>query len=232
MLEEAPADERRTALDRALLSAIRARLDAGFGERPDGDAIALRGLLTEATPAQAAAFLALRGRLEAEAAQVVVSGAAAAILAADRYGLKIRTLEDADAALTALSALAAAASGGLAVLDVEAARPWWGRLLARPELRVVAALPDDRHARPQALVVSARKSGPTGEDRSFWVTDAAWPDSRIVETLSQAGLAAEPLAARGGLKLFTLAGYVQADDGRLIDAPGALSGVIGAAPVF
>jgi hypothetical protein len=25
---------------------------------------------------------------------------------------------------------------------------------------------------------------------------------------------------------------VQADDGRLIDAPGALSGVIGAAPVF
>ena len=31
VLEEAPADERRTALDRALLSAIRARLDAGFG---------------------------------------------------------------------------------------------------------------------------------------------------------------------------------------------------------
>lgn len=226
MLEEAQADERRAALDLALLRAIRERLEAGFGERPDGDAIALRGLLAEATPAQAAAFLALRGRLEAEAAQVVVRGAAAAILAADRYGLKVRAVEDADAAFAAL------ASGGLAVLDVAAARPWWGRLLARPELSVVAALPDDRRAQPQVLVISARKSGPTGEDRSFWVTDAAWPDSRIVETLSQAGLAAEPLAARGGLKLFTLAGYVQADDGRLIDAPGALSGVIGAAPVF
>jgi hypothetical protein len=29
-----------------------------------------------------------------------------------------------------------------------------------------------------------------------------------------------------------LAGYVQAEDGRLHDAPGSLSGVIGAAPLF
>ena len=36
----------------------------------------------------------------------------------------------------------------------------------------------------------------------------------------------------GGLKLFALAGYVQADDGRLGEAPGSLTGVIGAAPVF
>ena len=35
-----------------------------------------------------------------------------------------------------------------------------------------------------------------------------------------------------GLKLFMLAGYVQSEDGRLIDAPGSLKGVIGAAPVF
>lgn len=226
MLEEAPADEARAALDRALLGAIRARLDAGFGDRLDGEAIALRTLLAGAADAEAAAFRALRGRIEAAGVPVAVCGARASILAADRFGLNVRITEDADAAL------ATAGTSGLAVLDLDAPRPWWGRLLARPDLRVIAALPDDRRARPQALVVSTRKSGPTGEDRSFWVTDAAWPDSRIVDTLSQAGLAAEPLAARGGLKLFTLAGYVQADDGRLIDAPGALSGVIGAAPVF
>ncbi|QYF86245.1 hypothetical protein [Brevundimonas sp. PAMC22021] len=226
MLEEAPADEARAALDQALLNAIRARLEAGFGERPDGDAIALRPLLAGVPATEAAAFRALRGRIEAAGALVVVCGARASLLAADRFGLNLRTVDDPDAAL------AAAAGGGSAVLDVDAARPWWGRMLARPELSVAAALPDDRRARPQALVVSTRTSGPTGDDRSFWVTDAAWPDSRIVQTLSQAGLAAEPLAARGGLKLFTLAGYVQADDGRLIDAPGALSGVIGAAPVF
>lgn len=226
MLEEAPADEARAALDRALLTAIRARLEAGFGERPDGDAIALRTLLADATPNEAAAFRALRGRIEAASAPVLVCGARASILAADRFGLNCRTMEGFDAAL------AAAATDGLAVLDIDAARPWWGRMLARPELSIISALPDDRRARPQALVVSARRSGPTGDDRSFWVTDAVWPDSRIVQALGEAGLAAEPLAARGGLKLFTLAGYVQADDGRLIDAPGALNGVIGAAPVF
>ena len=41
-----------------------------------------------------------------------------------------------------------------------------------------------------------------------------------------------PLTAGGGLKLFVLTGYVQAEDGRLIDAPGQMSGVIGAAPVY
>ena len=40
------------------------------------------------------------------------------------------------------------------------------------------------------------------------------------------------LIAAGGLKLFMLAGYVQAEDGRLASAPGSLSGVIGAAPIF
>jgi hypothetical protein len=40
------------------------------------------------------------------------------------------------------------------------------------------------------------------------------------------------LIAAGGLKLFMLAGYVQAEDGRLASAPGSLSGVIGAAPQF
>ena len=36
----------------------------------------------------------------------------------------------------------------------------------------------------------------------------------------------------GGLMLFVLTGYVQAEDIRLDGAPGGLTGVIGAAPVF
>lgn len=62
--------------------------------------------------------------------------------------------------------------------------------------------------------------------------DSAWPDARIVEALGQAGLAAEFLSGGGGLKLFVLTGYVQAEDVRLDGAPGGLTGVIGAAPVF
>ena len=81
-------------------------------------------------------------------------------------------------------------------------------------------------------MVGRETTGPTGDDRSFWVTDSGWSDGRIVEALSDAGLAAEPLAASGGLKLFMLAGYVQVEDGRLHGAPGSLSGVIGAAPLF
>jgi len=85
---------------------------------------------------------------------------------------------------------------------------------------------------PRALLVQAAEPGPTGDDRTYWVTDSPWTDVRIVGRLGEAGLAAEPLIAAGGLKLFALAGYVQADDGRLNGAPGDLSGVIGAAPVF
>jgi hypothetical protein len=82
------------------------------------------------------------------------------------------------------------------------------------------------------LVIQRASAGPTGGDRTFWATDSGWTTARIVEALGGAGLAADPLIAAGGLKLFVLAGYVQAEDGRLKGAPGRLSGVIGAAPVF
>jgi hypothetical protein len=74
--------------------------------------------------------------------------------------------------------------------------------------------------------------GPTGDDRTFWITDSVLAPGRITAALGAAGLAATPLIEAGGLKLFALAGYVQARDGRLDDAPGSLKGVIGAAPVF
>ena len=149
----------------------------------------------------------------------------AGLLAADRFGLSARAVADADAALTQ------AASGAHALIDL-AGRPWWGKLLARPELRVVAALPDDRQGVPSALMVATSATGPTGDDRTFWVTDSKAPDARIVEALSACGFVARALASAGGLKLFMLAGYVQAEDPRLASAPGTLNGVIGAAPVY
>ena len=105
-------------------------------------------------------------------------------------------------------------------------------MLFRSELKIAGALPDDARARPQAFLVTREGSGPTGEDRTFWVTDSGWSDTKIVEAMGEAGLIADPLAAAGGLKLFALAGYVQAEDGRLTNAPGRLTGVIGAAPIF
>jgi hypothetical protein len=138
-------------------------------------------------------------------------------------------MAEADQALIAVRD--GAAQKTRALIDLSA-RPWWGRLLALPMLKVIAALPDDAAGAPRALMVSTEAPGPTGDDRTFWVTDSGWPDARIVEALGQAGLAAEFLSGGGGLKLFVLTGYVQAEDIRLDGAPGGLTGVIGAAPVF
>ncbi|MEG0819212.1 MAG: hypothetical protein RSG56_07180, partial [Brevundimonas sp.] len=147
------------------------------------------------------------------------------VLAADRWGLIGRPVAEPD------QALATARQGGRALIDL-GARPWWAKLLALPMLKVVAALPDDAAGSPRALLVSTEAPGPTGDDRTFWVTDSPASDARIIAALGKAGLIAASLAAGGGLKLFTLTGYVQAEDGRLIDAPGQMSGVIGAAPVY
>lgn len=226
LLDEPETNEALLALDRALIEAVKARVAAGPRDRADASAIALRGLLDGASPSEAAAVKAVWGRLEvATGAAVVVCGGVAQALATDRYGLGSRPMS-ADDALKAVEA------GSRAVIDLTPDRPWWGRLLARPELKIVAALPDDRRGRPQAFVVSTDMSGPTGDDRSFWVTDSGWSEGKIVEALGEAGLVADPLAAAGGLKLFMLTGYVQAEDGRLKTAPGRLNGVIGAAPIY
>ena len=227
MLEEPPEDARRLRLDRALAQAVRARLEAGPRGRADGDAIALRQTLAGLPPAEAAAVRAVLGRIDAAAgAPLTVWGGGSQALAADRYGLAFR------AAAQPEEALKAARGGGRALMDLTPSSAWWGRLLAEPELRVVAALPDHGAASPRALMIQKAPPGPTGDDRTFWATDSRLSDGRIVDQLSAAGLAATPLAAAGGLKLFVLAGYVQAEDGRLASAPGSLSGVIGAAPIF
>ena len=226
LLDEPETNQALLALDRALAQAVRARVAAGSRDRADASAIALRQLLDGASAPEVAAVKAVWGRLEvATGPALVVCGGLAQALAVDRYGLGSRPMS-ADDALKAVEA------GARAVIDLTPDRPWWGRLLVRPELKIVAALPDDRRGRPQAFVPPRDISGPTGDDRSFWVTDSGWSETKIVEALGEAGLVADPLAAAGGLKLFMLTGYVQAEDGRLKTAPGRLNGVIGAAPIY
>ncbi|MFJ6025811.1 hypothetical protein ACIQC9_14570 [Brevundimonas sp. NPDC092305] len=227
MLVEPEEDRDRLTLDRAVATAVQARLNAGPRLSPDADAIALREVLAGLSPAQSTAVRAVLGRIDAASAPpLTVWGALAPLLAADRHGLTARPGAEPEEALKAVR------TGGRALLDLTPSRPWWGRLLAEPSLRVTAALPDDAAAVPRALLVQQAQPGPTGDDRTFWATDSRLPDARIVEALSAEGLAATPLIAGGGLKLFILAGYVQAEDGRLANAPGDLSGVIGAAPIY
>lgn len=224
MLTEPEVDPAREAADEALLRALEARL-ALTGAAPDADGLALRRLLAR-TPADRRGILAaVWGRLEAGPRHV--HGAEAALLAADRHGLGAQLHPTAEAALAATEA-----GDGDALIGLSGVTAWWGRLLARPRLRVVGALPDDMERAPRALRVSTAAPGPTGADRTFWVTDAPAADHAVLAALAQAGLAGTALAQAGGLKLFMLAGYVQAEDPRLAGLPGTLSGVIGTAPTF
>jgi len=121
--------------------------------------------------------------------------------------------------------------GGVAICALSPDSAWWGRLLAEPQLRVFAALPCLSAWGPMsALAVAAVDVEPTGDDRTFWVTDAPGPAAAIEEALSRDGVAADLVADAGGLKLFVLAGFYQREDERLARAPGRLTGVIGAAP--
>ena len=228
MLVEPPGDARRLELDRAVVEALAARLQGGPRTGPDADAIALRVLLGGSVDRTASALVrAMLGRIDAASGDPITAcGPMATLLAADRFGVLDAVVADPDAALAGVR------SGRRALIDLTTARPWWGRLLAMPDLQVVGALPDAAGAQPRALMVSRALPGPTGEDRTFWVTDSPASAARIIEDLARAGLVATMAHAAGGLKLFMLAGYVQAEDGRLAMAPGTLKGVIGAAPVF
>jgi len=226
MLVEPQDDPQRLTLERAIIDAVCARQAAGPRPRPDADAIALRSLLSGLSATQKAAVRAVLGRMEAGLGYPLMAcGGVAQLLAADRWGPFARPVADAD------QALQSARQGARVLIDI-GQRPWWAKLLATPELRVIAALPDDAQASPRALMISTEHSGPSGNDRTFWVTDSAKGDADIIEDLSRSGLAGEIMSSSGGLKLFVLNGYVQAEDVRLADAPGSLSGIIGSAPVY
>lgn len=228
MLVEPPADASLLDLDRAVAVAVAARLQGGVRTGPDADAIALRALLASGVEPSAVAMVrAMLGRIDAATGEPITAcGPTATLLAADRHGAVAGVVADPEVSLARVR------DGERALIDLATARPWWGRLLAMPDLQVIAALPDDAAARPRALMVSRTRPGPTGDDRTFWVTDSPASEAWIGEALSAAGLVATMAHAAGGLKLFMLAGYVQAEDGRLAMAPGTLKGVIGAAPVF
>lgn len=128
-------------------------------------------------------------------------------------------------------ALAAARTpGGVAVLALSPDSAWWGRLLAEPSLRIFAALPCLQAWGPMAaLAVADVDIEPSGGDETFWVTDANGAAEDIEAVLSNTDVAARLVVQAGGLKLFSLAGFFQSDDARLLRAPGDLKGVVGAA---
>lgn len=232
--------DERAGLARVVAAAKTAAGDAGrFGLRPAREAQLLRKLL--ATPRKGApAGLIVRVWREMMGENLAIQGpfqlavwggrdpGRAVELARLRFGgapplRQVARPEDAVAV--------AKTPGGVAVCALTADSAWWGKLLAEPNLKVFAALPCLTAWGPlSAFAVAEVEVEPTGDDRTFWVTDAKLSAAAIIETMSRDGVAADLLAEAGGLKLFVLAGYYQPDDARLARAPGRLSGVIGAAP--
>lgn len=106
---------------------------------------------------------------------------------------------------------------------------WWARLLAEPKVRILAALPETA-GHFHAVAIGSVTPEPTGDDITFFVSDAQGTENRLIDDLAQRGFAAEWLCSAQGLKLFALSGFVQEHDPRLSGALGSLSGVIGAAP--
>ncbi len=230
--------DERAGIARVVADAKRAAGEGDkFGLRPAREAQLIRRLL--ATPRQGASD-ALTVRLWRELISDSLARQGPFHLSAWGAGDLARTVELARSRFGAAppmvqtakpeEALAAAkVRGGVGVLALAADSGWWGRLLAEPTLAVFDALPCLKVWGPRAALAVARIDlEPTGADETFWVTDAAQPTTAIVEALSRDGVAACQIAAGGGLKLFSLAGFYQRDDARLARAPGRLTGVIGA----
>ncbi|MFN7237660.1 MAG: hypothetical protein ACOVOB_02170 [Brevundimonas sp.] len=227
-LEEPEVSAGLVAAERALAKAVRTRM-VQPAAAADVETLALRQALHGLDGPARTVVKAVAGRLAAARRPVTVAGPAAQLLAADRYGRARTVVATAETAL-------GAAEPATVLIDLDGLGPWWARLLARPDRAVIGVLPDDPGSRPLALQIGAAMAGPTGDDRTFWVTDAAASDAAIVAVLAGEGLIATPAARAGGLKLFMLTGYVQPHDARL-EAPavatlGRLSGVIGHAPVL
>jgi chorismate mutase len=232
--------DERSALAREVAAAKAAAGDADrFGLRPVRETQVLRKLLSaRRTAARPALVVRIWRELMADSLSlqgpfhISVWGGRdpgrAMELARMRFGAAppIRQVAKPDDALAA-----ARTRGGVAVAALTPDSAWWARLLAEPKLKVFTTLPCLAAWGPlAALGVAEVEVEPTGDDRTFWVTDAAQGAGVIVEALSRDGVAATLLLEAGGLKLFVLSGFYQADDPRLARAPGRLSGVIGAAP--
>jgi chorismate mutase len=231
--------DERSALAHAVVAAKAASGEAGkFALRPGRETQVLRQLLAKPRKA-ATAGLIVRIWRELISESLALQGpfhlavwggrdpARAVELARLRFGAappltEVARPEDALAQ--------ARRPGGVAVAALTPDSAWWGRLLAEPRLKVFAALPCLTAWGPMsALAVAEVEVEPTGQDLTFWVTDATQQAHAIEEGFSRDGVAASLAVEAGGLKLFTLAGYYQANDPRLARGPGRLTGVIGAA---
>lgn len=232
--------DERAGLARAVAAAKAAAGDGGkFGLRPAREAQLLRRLLAQPRDG-APAGLVVRVWREMIGASLALQGpfhltvwggrdpGRTVELARARFGAAppLRQAAKAEDALAAARSL-----GGVAVAALGPDSAWWGRLLATPDLRVFAALPClSAWGETCALAVGDVAVEPSGDDVTFWVTDAGQPAAAIEAALSRDGVAGAPLAEAGGLKLFGLAGFYMDGDERLTRAPGSLTGVIGAAP--
>lgn len=163
--------------------------------------------------------------IESAARPVMVSahGPGAEAFARGRFGYRARVAQVADAR----AAVASARSGARAVVAMDPRDPWWARLLAEPALSVIDDDLTGDGLKPGLFVVARQWSEPSGDDRTWWISDATNPPA-VEAALSALGFAARYALAVGGMGLYQISGYVQPGDARLAQAPGRLSGVIGA----
>lgn len=161
----------------------------------------------------------------ARPAMVSVHGPGADAFARGRFGYRARIAQVADAR----AAVASARAGARAVIALDPRDPWWARLLAEPQLSIIDDDLTGDGLKPGLFVVARQWSEPSGDDRTWWITDAPSP-SAVEAALSALGFAARYALAIGGVGLFQISGYVQPGDTRLVQAPGRLTGVIGAVP--
>lgn len=244
-------DEKLLALldERAALSLDIARAKAQEPQtkglvRPDREALLLRKLIARPRRALSnAAVIALWREIISESVRLqgqtlgrVTVGISARepetelnVWIRNRFGHAVTTATYADE--KALLEASAQNPNLLAALSLDPkSGAWWARLLGLQGLSVVAALPENEH-RPKALVVAAQSPEPSGSDLSFWVTDSDKRPDALVRDLGVNGFGADFLYEAQGFKLFSLMGFVQAEDQRLMRLPGDLKGVIGSAPL-
>ena len=229
--------DERASLAAAVAAAKRAAGENGFGLRPGREAQVLRRLLSEPREAAEASLIVrvwrelMGDNLSRQGPfHLSVWGGKTETRIVELARLRFGAAPPLALAAKPEDALAAAKTpGGVAVMALDGG--WWGRLLAQPMLKVFSTLPCLSQWGPlTAVAVAEVEVEPTGADVTFWVTDAAGPAAAVTDALGRDGVAASLLAEAGGLKLFSLAGFYQAEDDRLARAPGRLSGVIGAAP--
>ncbi len=230
--------EERAELARAAAQAKGTGGAAGFGLQPAREAQVLRSLLALPRKALSGRFVVSLWRQimgESLARQgpfhLTVWGGRDPGPIVDMARIRFGASPSLKAAADPAKALAAAkVRGGVAVIALSPESAWWGRLLIERSLNVFAVLPGFGPSQPvAALAVAQIAVEPSGGDETFWVTDSPLSKAAIEEALGQLGLAGSQMTQAGGLKLFSLAGYVQREDERLSRAPGELKGVIGAA---